>query len=361
MSITNKNPKEKIMEATQETEEQQAAAEKESAETKAAEEKAAAEKTATEEKAAAEQDAAAEKIGVDFDKKVDEEGDAHSAYTEKTEDEKKAEAEAEAKAKADEESSKKASDEEVDESLLERAEQAGMSREKAGEFGSKEDLERAVELLENVKSEKEKSPDELEAEKKAKEEAEAKAKDDEAPYECKLDPDEYDEGLIKAVNELGTEFKKRIVALEAGQSKHAKAVDSDRVTRHTDWLDSQINRLKDDDLKKVYGEGDIDDLEEGSEQFKARAALDTKITKIAAGLRKANKTVPSRNKLFGMAIEALHKGKTKKADAKTKAAAEERKKQSLGGGSSRVSAESAEAEALQTNKDFDHKLDEEEA
>ena len=342
-----------------ETDEQKAAAETKAAETKAAEEKAAAE-TTTEEKAASEQDAAGEKLGVDFDKKTDE-GDAHSAYTETPEEkEAKAKAEAEAKTKADEEASKKDPDKEVDESLLERAEKAGLNREKAGEFNSKEDLERAVALLEESQSEKAKTPEVLEAEKKAKEEAEAKVKDDEAPYDCKLNPDEYDEGMIKALNDLGTTLKKRVVALEASHSTHAKALDSDRVTKHTDWLDSKINRLSDDNLKKVYGEGDIDDLEESGEQFKARAALDTKIAKTAADLRKAKKSVPSRNKLFDMAIEAIHKGKTtEKVDAKTKTKIKERAAEALGGGSGRVSAESGEAEALQIQKDFDKKTDEE--
>jgi len=330
---------------------------------KAATEKSLAETEAAAKKATAESDAAAEKeaekLGTDFDKKADE-GDDHTAYTE-TEEEKeaKAKAEVEAKKEADEKASGKDPDKEVDESLLERAEQAGMSREKAGEFSSKEDLERTVGLLEEGQSKKEQTPEEKEAEEKAKADAETKVKDDEAPYECKLNPDEYDEGLIKAVNELGTTLKKRVVALESSHSKHAKAIDSDRITKHTDWLDSKINRLSDDDLKKVYGEGDIDDLEEGSEQFKARAALDTKIAKTAADLRKAKKSVPSRNKLFDMAIEALHTGKKTKVDAKTKAKLEARKKEALGGGSSRVSAESSEAEAVQTQKDFDQKLDEE--
>ena len=342
----------------EENKEQEAAAETKTAEeTKAAETKAAEEKAATE--IEAKQDVAAEKLGTDFDKKADE-GEEHTAYTEETPEEKEAKekAEAEAKIKADEEAGKKDPDKEVDESLLERAEKAGMSREKAGEFSSKEDLERAVKWIEDGQSEKVKTPEELETEKKAKEEAEAKVKEDEAPYDCKLDPAEYDEGLIKAVNELGTDFKKRIVALEASHSKQVEALVSDRVTKHTDWLDSKVNRLSDDDLKKVYGEGDIDDLEEGSEQFKARAALDTKIRKIATDLSKAKKTVPSRNKLFDMAIEALHKGKKTKVDAETKAKLEARAKESVGGGSSKVSAETAEAKALQANTDFDKKIDE---
>ena len=350
--------------------EKEAAEETKPAETKAAEEKAATEEKAAEakasdekkaeDKAASEQEAAAAKLGADFDKKADE-GEEHSAYSE-TEEEKKAKAEAEAKTKADEESSEKAPDKEVDESLLERAEQAGMSKEKAGEFSSKEDLERALELLEeNRPVEKTKTPEELETEKKAKEEAEAKVKDDEEPYDCKLDAAEYDEGLIKAVNDLGTMLKKRVVALEAGHSKHADTFTSNRVSNHTDWLDSKINRLSDDGLKEIYGEGDIDDLDADSEQFKARAALDVKISKIAAGLRIAKKSVPSRNKLFDRAIEALHKGKTKnkKADTETKAKLEARAKDALGGGSSKVSAESAEAIALQANKDFDKKVDDE--
>ena len=330
------------------------------AETKTAEEKSASESEDAKEKAADDKsEAAAEKLGKDFDKKADE-GDDHSAYTE-TDEEKEAKVKAEEKAKADE----KASEEdpgEVDESLLVRAEQAGLDREEAGKFSSKEDLERTVVLLEESQSKKTQTPEEKEAEDKAKTDAEAKVKDDEAPYECKLDPKDYDEGLIKAVNELGTTFKKRVVALEAelkaSHSKNADAIHSDRVTKHTDWLDSRINRLSDEGLKKVYGEGDIDDFESESEQFKARAALDTKITKIAANLRGAKKTVPSRNKLFSMAIESLHKGKSTKVDAKTKAKAEARTKEALGGGSSRVSAETAEAQALQTNKDFDKKIDE---
>ena len=320
-----------------------------------------AEAKVAEEKAASEQDLAAEKLGTEFDKKVDE-GEEHTAYTETEEKEAKAkaDAEAEAKIKADEEAGKKDPDKEVDESLLERAVKAGLSLEQAKEYGSL--LEHTVELLEEsqseARSEKEKTPEEIETEKKAKEEAEAKVKDDEAPYDCKLDPNEYDEGLIKGLNDLGTMLKKRVVALESGHSKHTEALVSDRVTKHTDWLDSRINRMSDDDLKKIYGEGDIDDLEEGSEQFKARAALDTKITKIATDLRKAKKTVPSRNKLFDMAIEALHKGKKTKVDAETKAKLAARAKEAVGGGSGKVSAESAEAEALQTQKDFDKKIDE---
>ncbi len=338
-----------------ETDEQKAAAE---VETKAAETKAAAEKTATEE------DTAGKKIGDDFDEKVntEENSEEHSADTETPEEkEAREKTEAEVKAKADEESSKKDSDEEVDESLLVRAEQAGMSREKAGEFSSKADLERTVVVLEESQSKKEQTPDELEAEKKAKEEVEAKVKDDTEPYKCGLDPNEYDEGLIKALDELGTMLKKRVVALETSHSNHAKTLASDRVTKHTDWLDSKINRLKDDGLKKIYGEGDIDDLEESGESFKARATLDSKITRIATDLRKAKKTVPPRNKLFDMAIEALHKGKTtKKIDAETKAKLETRVKDALGGGSGKVSAESAEAEVLQDQKTFDSKIDDEE-
>jgi len=114
-------------------------------------------------------------------------------------------------------------------------------------------------------------------------------------------------------------------------------------------------------LKKIYGEGDIDDLEEGGEQFKARATLDRKITKTAADLRKAKKSVPSRNKLFDMAIEVLHKGKTtKKVDAKTAAKLKERAADALGPGSSKVSVETAEAKALKLQKDFDKKTDDEE-
>ncbi len=330
--------------------------------------KTAEEKTETD-SSEVKQDEVAEKLGTDFDKKADQ-GDDHSAYTETPEEKEakeakaKTEAEDAEKAKADEETGKK-DPEEVDDSLLERAVKAGLSLERARNYGSKEDLEHTVKLLEDSQSkaisEKGKTPEEIETEKQAKEAVQAKVKEDEAPYDCKLDPELYEEGLIKALNEQGTMLKKRIVALESGHTKHAESLKSNRTDKYTDWFDSKCNRLSDDDLKEVYGNGELDDFELDSEQFKARAALDTKITEIASGLHTANKTVPSRNKLFNLAIDAIHKGKsTTKADAKTKAKLAERAKQAVGGGSSKVAAEIAESKALKANKDFDSKLDEEE-
>ena len=329
----------------------------ETEEQKATETKATEETKPTEEKV--ESDTAVEKLGADFDKKVDEGEEDTAEKTEETEAKEKAEAEeAEEKTKADEEAGEKVPVKEVDESLLERAVRAGLSLARARQYGSAEDLEHTVTLLEESQNEagtkSEKTPEEQETEKKAKKEA------DEAPYDCKLDPNEYDEGLIKGLNELGTMLKKRVVGIEASLSSHANTLASDNVAKHTAWLDSQINRLSDEDMEKVYGKGDIDDIEEGGEQFKARATLDTTIKKIATDLRDAKKTVPSRKKLFDMAIESLHKGKSTKtsADAKTKAKLAARAKEAVGGGSSKVSAETAEAIALQAQKDFDKQLDE---
>lgn len=307
---------------------------------------------ATEEKAATEevkQDVAAVELGNKFDKKADE-GDDHTAYNETPED--KAKAEAEAKVKADEKSSVEDPNKEVDDSLLERAVRVGLNLKQAKEYGSL--LESTVSLLEESQSKK--APEDGETDTKAKEEADAKAKDDEAPYDCGLDPAEYDEGLIKGLNELGTMLKKRVVALETGHTKNTESLHSVRITKHTDWLDSKVNHLP-ENLTEVYGKGEIDDIEMDSDQFKARAALDTKISTIASELRAAKKPVPSRNKLFDMAITELHKS-TIKADDKTKAKLKARAKEALGGGSGRVSAETADAEALQANKDFDSQLDE---
>lgn len=301
---------------------------------------------------ATEQDTAAEKLGSEFDKKADT-GDDHTAYNETDAD--KAKAEAEAKTKADEKSSVDDPNKEVDDSLLERAVRVGLNLKQAKEYGSL--LESTVSLLEESQSKKaETSEGNTEAETKAKEEADAKAKDDEAPYDCGLDPAEYDEGLIKGLNELGTMLKKRVVALETGHTKNTESLHSVRITKHTDWLDSKVNHLP-ENLTEVYGKGEIDDIEMDSDQFKARAALDTKISTIASELRAAKKPVPSRNKLFDMAITELHKS-TIKADDKTKAKLKARAKEALGGGSGRVSAETADAEALQANKDFDSQLDE---
>lgn len=300
-------------------------------------------------------------LGAEFDKKIKvvEDGEDLSAYNaeegaEEGKDEKK---EADEKSGKEEDSGHE-EEEDVDQGLLDRAEKVGISQAKAGEFSTKADLEKTVELLEASHIEKVQSPEEKESEAKAKEEAEAKAKEDAAPYDCGLSPEEYDEGLIKVLNELGTNLKKRVVALEDGHNKNTTTLRSRSVTAHTEWLDAKVNGLQDEDLAKVYGKGEIDDFADDSDEFKARAKLDTEISRIAKDLRDNKKRVPSRNKLFNKAIENLHKGKNTKVDAKTKAKLKERAKQSLGGGSGKVSAKTAEEQALQANKEFDAKMDE---
>ena len=214
-------------------------------------------------------------------------------------------------------------------------------------------------LADDVKREAENKV-KAEAEAKVKAEAEKKAEtDDEKPYDCGLDPEEFDEGYIKAVNKLGQENQDARKALKSENDELRTVIAQQGNQRYTDWLDSKINGLG-EDFHEVFGEGEIEDIEPASEQFENRQKLASRMALVSKTYQKLGKPAPSKTKLFKMAVSYLHKNIVNKSknEAETTEKLAARARQSIGPGSKKSSALSAEETAKQKQKDFDKKLDE---
>jgi len=222
-------------------------------------------------------------------------------------------------------------------------------------------LEKEVEA-EIAKIEKQSTEEEVEekVEVKPEEKIEEKEKSEDEPYDSGLDPDEFDEGYIKVVNEMGQKFTDEIKTLKSEKAELANLVTDQNSQRYTDWLDRKINALG-DDFTEIYGEGEFDDIEPASEQFENRAKLDKRITLTAQAYKSMGKPVPSRNKLFNQAVTYLHKEivNKSKTDEETIKKLAERKGQVIGKVSKKGSTISALEKATQAMKDFDKKVDEE--
>jgi len=238
--------------------------------------------------------------------------------------------------------------------------------------GEEKEAEVKKEVKEEVKTAEEK---EIEAEAEILEKqilaegakkTEAKVKDEKKtesegePFECGLDPEEYDEGLIESVNKLGRTFTEKNKVLEDENKALKILISQQNAQKHTEWLDSKINSLG-QDFKDVLGEGEIEDIEPGSVQFENRVKLSKRIGLIAQTYQKLGKSLPSRNKLFDQAVSYLfNKEKNKsKTEAETKAKLQARARQVIGSGSGRGSTLSAAEKVLQLQRQFDEKIDEE--
>jgi len=324
---------------------------------------ATAEETVVEKTETAE-DVEIKKANEDFDAKMKDEPEETVADEESGDDEDKigeegnaAEKEAKAKAEADakaEAEAKKAADEKIpaevdeeeDKALLDRAGKAGLTEAQVKSFSSKEDLEAAVGILESRHPEKE-------AEKKVVEDK---------PYDCGLDPDVYDKGLIEAVNKMGNDFKAELKALKDENAALKTNVDtfSERdkqkaAAEHTDWFDEQLAGL--DGFDDVFGKGTYEDVNKGSNEFKNRKALDQEMWTIAAGYEATGRKVPVKAELFKMALNMKFPEKIKGAVvAEAGKKLSKRASQNLGRGSGKEAPTTSIEKANQVNKDFDKKL-----
>jgi len=292
-----------------------------------------------------------------FDEQIDETGDEKDAADEDTSkeeaDKEKTDTGEKTEQKADEKSSEAKADTKEDEKfspdLLERAAKAGLTLAQATSFGSPQNLENALSIF---------KPKESGSEKKSGDDKGTEV----AEYDCGLNPDNYDEGVIAAINKVGKEnlaLKALLEKATADIAGSTKATTQQAERAHTDWLDRQIERLG-DEYKDIFGKGTIDDLEEDTPEYKNRAAIDTEMLVLLAGYRQTGQKVPSRTKLFSMALNNKFGDKTKQAAVtETKEKLEKRAKQTLGRGSESSSAATGMEKALKANKDFDAELDKE--
>lgn len=239
-------------------------------------------------------------------------------------------------------------DEEAIKTLFERAEAVGLTQKQVESFSSAEDLENTLEILES--RHKEKQP-----EKPAKTEV----VEDDKPFDCGLDPEKYDEGLIKAVNKMGNDFKAEMTALKKENAALKATTDSfsekenrKAAKEHLDWFDGQLNSLE--GFEDVFGKGTIKDIEKGSAEWKNRAVLDKTMFTIAKGYEAAGEKIPSKNELFQLALNMKFVDKIKSAViAGAGKKLDKRVAQTLGRGSGKGAPMTAIDKAKQANSDFD--------
>jgi len=221
------------------------------------------------------------------------------------------------------------------------------------------DVEAEIAKIEKQSAEPGKVEKEEEPEEKVETKVETEKKDEDKPYDCGLDPDEYDEGYIKATNEMGQKFTDEIKGLKSEKNELISLISNQNSQRFTDWLDRKIDALG-DEFVEIYGEGEFDDIEPASEQFENRAKLDKRIAITTKAYQSMGKPVPSRNKLFSQAVSYLHKDivNKSKTDKETIKKLAERKGQVIGKASKKGSTTSALERSAQVMKDFDKKIDE---
>ena len=221
------------------------------------------------------------------------------------------------------------------------------------------EIEAAAKTLEDEIKADEVKPPEKKVEPVAKVEVKADEKaEDDKPFDCGLDPEEYDGGYIEAVNKIGQDFKDENKAVKQENEALKQAVAQQISDSQTDWMDRRFSGLG-ENFTEVFGEGDIDDVEPGSEQFENRSAVSKRIGLVAQAYQKLGKPIPSRNKLFDKAVAYLHKTEINKSktDEKTSEKLAERKAQVIGKGSNKGSTLSAIEVAKQVQKKFDKKVE----
>jgi len=341
---------------------------------------------------------AALKIQTDFDKKLAEEQAAELAENDKkdddkTEDDKKTDDEKKAgddddsagksdseKAADDKDSSSDKSDSADDKSklsdeLIEAAVKAGMTSEEANEYGSDADLQRTVTLLrrqagsadtgqEDKTDGKNKGDDS--SDKKGDDEKKGDAEDE--PFDCGLDPEKYDEGLIKTLNKMGqaqldalkakgTVGNKEVEELKAQVKTLTDDRQNEAAVRYFKAFDGRIDALG-KDWQDIFGEGPGPKLADDSDGLKNRKVLDKEVQAIAIGRDSAGLKPLSEQAMFDKALESAFPKKSKTLSGKKVSdKLKERSKQHVHKPSGQQGADKTGHEkAVEANVEFDKKL-----
>ena len=198
----------------------------------------------------------------------------------------------------------------------------------------------------------EKEAEEVVVEKKVEEKAE---ETEDGKFVSKLDPAVWDEDAIKIDTERG-QAKMDLEAANKRNEDLSNRLDNAEMQRYTDWIDSRFSKLG-DEYADIFGEGDFEDIEPGSEFMENRGKIENRMNLIQQAYVNQKKQSPSRNQLFQKAVEREFKDKINKSK-KTEKNLEDRAGQVVGKGSKKSSALSAGDELDRIHADFDAKLDE---
>lgn len=274
-------------------------------------------------------------------------GDGESAYDDNEEDEEQDETsdqDDEQDQEADEQSGEEETqenDDEIDPSLIERAGKAGMTESQIKGFSTAKDLENVIDILEAQKG----------SEQQDEQEQEKQEEDEE--YDCKLDRTLFEDALVDTINNLGKQFQSKIKEIEQKYSTLETGYQQQQAEEFDNWLDGQFNSL-DEDFKEVFGEGDVKTVANKPDNFKNRSAVFAEMRALAAGYEATGQKVPSRDKLFELALNNKFGNIKQKAAAnKTSKMLTGRAKQALGRSSRQPSNKKGVDEAVLLSEQFD--------
>jgi len=214
----------------------------------------------------------------------------------------------------------------ISDELLARAEKMGFTRYEvtkyeAQSFSNAEDLKRTLDILEGVEAE-------AGGEDKKKTGKEDSQKEPE--FKIDLNPDEYDEKVIKTFEGLNKFHTDRYSALETKLNQVLEAVGNDQAAAADVRFESMIEGLG-DDFTETLGKGPGHSLDQKGTQFENRVKLHEEIVRIAAGYAALGQQVPTEKELFEKAVGVVFKDKQKTLEMdKLGKKLDKRSKQSLG-------------------------------
>lgn len=250
--------------------------------------------------------------------------------------------------------------EEFDATTLERAGRLGFSAEEAKAYGSKADLEGHLDRTQLVLDQQAAAWARAQLESGQSDDARGGAPSGEQSqqaqqqaaqtaldkFKVELDPSEYDEAQLKAINGINDHYHaiaekqsaenkqllghlevlaKEVLSLKQTHTGQTKAEDPAQLTRDVDTFAASLG----DEFKDIYGVGDKTPPQ-GSLSFIARAKLAEEMGLLAFAEGKANRPRSSNQELLQRALRVLHPDKIKTAARKEVAAAvQKRSKQAI--------------------------------
>lgn len=198
-------------------------------------------------------------------------------------------------------------DAEIDDSLLQRAVDAGMLITQARSFKSKDDLETSVAFAESQKA------SHAEVKTVSDNKAADEKKDEEEVKIERVNLDEllgkdYDEDLVKPLNEAFGKMSDQIEQLtkdfksEKDENAQLKSsVDSRETDRAINDFDERIGKLP-DEFKDVFGEGNFDSLKDTSKEYGQRSKVLNEMGIMVEGYKASNQAAPPIQTLLERAV-----------------------------------------------------------
>lgn len=236
------------------------------------------------------------------DEKIEGEETEEKETSEKTEDDDKAKAEEKDAGQVEQK------DAEIDDSLLQRATDAGMSITQARSFKSKDDLETSVSFAETQKASHAKA-----VENNSDAKAAEKKQDEEEVKVERVNLDEllgkdYDEDLVKPLNEAFGKMSDQIEQLtkdfKGVKEENAllrSSVDDRETNSALDDFDERIGKLP-EEFKEVFGEGNFDSLAKTSKEHGQRSQVLSEMAAMSAGYTASKQPMPPIQTLLERAV-----------------------------------------------------------